>query len=276
MRLRLGLVALTAIVLALPAQTSAADGGAFIDFGGSFYTPGGGSNGTASGKAFVSVPWSEQEIFDRGPFYAYLLPYGRSIQEGQRLPDTAIRVGTFSVDHLEGKVFVLRVSFAVPDVDAGMYSVDLCNDPCTVTGFREPLTGTITIGDTAAEARLAGRLQAAQWSIDWLQTRVRRLKDLRVELEGELEGANVAIAALESRVDELRTAPPSATTEADPNRPLAEGWALVALGIAVVVALTSIVLAIVFARRRVPHAPFVVPDTIAELDNELEDTHAQT
>ena len=144
-----------------------------------------------------------------------------------------------------------------------------------IAGFREPLTGTITIGDTAAEAKLASRLQAAQWSIDWLQTRVRRLKDVRLELEGELEGANVAIAALESQVEELQAAPaPSATTEADPSRPLADGWALVALGIAVVVALTSIVLAIVFARRRVPHAPFVVPDTIAELDKELEDTLA--
>lgn len=277
MRVRFGLVALTAIVLVLPAQTAAADGGAFIDFGGTFYTPGGGGNGTASGKAFVSVPQSEQDILDRGPFYAYLLPYGRSIREGESLPDSAIRVGTFSVDHLQGKVFVLRVAFAVPDVDSGMYSVSLCNDPCTVAGFREPLTGTITIGDTAAEAKLASRLQAAQWSIDWLQTRVRRLKDVRLELEGELDGANVALAALESRVEELGAAPaPSAPTETDPNRPLAEGWALVALGIAVVVALTSIALAVVFARRSGPHTPLVVPDTIAELDEEREDTLVRT
>lgn len=275
MRVRFGLVALTAIVLVLPAQTAAADGGAFIDFGGTFYTPGGGPSGTASGKAFVSVPQSEQDILDRGPFYAYLLPYGRSIREGESLPDSAIRVGTYAVDHLQGKVFVLRVSFAVPEVESGIYSVHLCNDPCTVAGFREPLTGTITIGDTAAEAKLASRLQAAQWSIDWLQTRVRRLKDVRLELEGELNGANVAIAALESRVEELGTAQVLSTaTEADLSRPLAEGWALVAIAIAFLVSLVAVTLGIVFSRRHRP--TLVVPDTIAELDKELEDTLART
>jgi hypothetical protein len=277
MRVRLGLVALMATALVLPTHVAAADGGAFIDFGGTFYTPGGSGNGDASGKAFVSVPQMEQDILDRGPFYAYLLPYGRSIREGESVPDSAIRVGTFTVDHLQGKVFVLRVSFAVPDVESGMYSVSLCNDPCTVAGFREPLTGTITIGDTAAEAKLATQLQAAQWNIDWLQTRVRKLKEVRLELEAELEGANIAHAALQSQIDELEAAPvPSATTRTDSRRPLAEGWALLALGIAVVVALTSIVLAIVFARQRDPHTPFVVPDTIAELDKEREDTLART
>ena len=279
MRLRLGLVALTAAVLVLPARSAAADGGAYIDFGGTFFTRGGGPSGTASGKAFVSVPHAEQDIFDRGPFHAYLLPYGRSIQEGRRLPESAIRVGTFAVDHVEGKVFVLRVSFAVPDVKSGMYGVHLCNEPCTVAGFREPLNGVITIAGTSAEAKFVQQLYEARWNIRWLQDRVERLKGLRQELEAELEGATFARAELERQLEELRSAE-SATVAptSEKGRPLAEGWALVALGIAVVVALTSIVLAIVFARRRVPHAPFVVPDTIAELDKEREreDTLART
>ena len=275
MRVRLGLVALMATVLVLPAHVAAADGGAFIDFGGTFYTPGGGSNGTASGKAFVSVPRTEHDILDRGPFYAYVLPYGRSIREGESLPDSAIRVGTFAVDHVEGKVFVLRVSFAVPDVESGMYSVSLCNDPCTVAGFREPLTGTITIGDTRAEAKLATRLQTARWNIDWLQTRVRRLKEIRLELEAELEGANVAHAALESQVDELQAAPaPLATTRTDSRRPLADGWALVAIAIAVLVSLVAVTLGVVFSRRHRP--TLVVPDTIAELEDERTEALART
>ena len=275
MRLRFGLVALMATALVLPAHVAAADGGAFIDFGGTFYTPGGSGNGDASGKAFVSVPKTEQDILDRGPFYAYLLPYGRSLREGESVPDSAIRVGTFAVDHLQGKVFVLRVSFTIPDVESGMYSVNLCNDPCTVAGFREPLTGTITIGDTAAEAKLATRLQAAQWNIDWLQTRVSRLKEVRLELEAELQGANIAHAALQSQIDELDAAPMrSATTRTDSRRPLAEGWALVALAIAVLVSLVAVTLGIVFSKRHRP--TLVVPDTIAELDKELEDTLART
>lgn len=273
---RIGLVALLAMAVALPAQVAAADGGAFIDFGGTFFTPGGGSNGTASGTAFVFVPRPEQDILDRGPFYAYLMPYGPTLREGEPIPQNAIRVGTFSISHRRGKVFVLRISFAVPEVKTGTYGVHLCNDPCTVAGFREPLNGVITIAATAGEAKLARQLYEARWNISWFQGRLERLKDARVQLEAELEASARAHTELELDLEELRAAKSrTALAQSDQaGRPLVEAWALVAIAIAVLVSLVAVTLGIVFSRRHRP--TLVVPDTIAELDEERADTLART
>lgn len=255
--------------LALPVEASA-DGGAFIDFGGTYYTPGGGGNGTASGKAFVSVPRDEQGIFERGPFFAYLLPYGESLREGRPIPDGAIRLGTFSIEHLERSTFVMRVAFSIPDVATGMYDVQVCNDPCTIAGFREPLSGLITIARTAAEAKLIRQVDGLRWETVWLRSRVDKLKGSNEELEAALTEAVAELDALEVRLADLQassTPSPIVTAPSEStDRPLVEAWALVAIVVALLVALVSVALGLIFSRRHA--ATLVVPNTIAELDAE--------
>jgi hypothetical protein len=277
MRVRFGLVTLVTIALALAAPAASADGGAYIDFQGprpgSHFLPGDG----ASGTAYVAIPERHQDLLDRGPFYVYLVPGSRWIQEGRPLPQGVIKLDTATIEHDSRTTYRISTSFTVPDVPGEFYTVQFCNEPCTVSGFRESLSGQLSIVQTLREATLLNeqqRLFGKNWH---LRRQVRKANKEIEELQMTIDASRSEQSDLMRQIDDLEAGiardqrPPEANI-----RPLAEGWALVALGIAVIVALTSIVLAIVFARRRVPHAPFVVPDTIAELDEEREDTLART
>src|SRR5437867_1838192 len=94
-------LAMAAVVAAglIPARWAAGDGGAYVDLQRTHYLPG----QTAVGETYVSVPRSEQDRLDRGPFYAYVVPRGSSVSEGKPIPDGVIRVGTFSIERSEGK-----------------------------------------------------------------------------------------------------------------------------------------------------------------------------
>src|SRR5712691_1452334 len=135
--------------LAVPTE-AVADGGAYIAFDKTHYLPG----DTAVGEAYVYLLKKQQGLLDRGPFFAYLLPRGATISKGNPIPNGAIRLGTFSIELSRPKWFELRISFTVPDVPGAFYSVGACNDPCTIPGFREPLTGLISVVRTLREGRL--------------------------------------------------------------------------------------------------------------------------
>jgi hypothetical protein len=273
MRLRLGLVALTAVVLVLPARSAAADGGAYIQFDRTHYIVG----SAAQGVGYVAIPEPRQDLLARGPFYVYLVPGKTWIQEGRPLPEGVIKLGTATIEHDSRTTYRISTSFTVPDLPGDLYTIQLCNEPCTVSGFRESLSGQISIVQTLREAALLNeqqRLFGKNWH---LRRQVRKANKEIEDLQLMIDAARSERSDLIQQIDDLEAEiVRDQQAPEEIRRPLAEGWALVALGIAVVVALTSIVLAIVFARRRVPHAPFVVPDTIAELDKELEDTVART
>jgi hypothetical protein len=273
MRVRLGLVALTAAVLVLPARSAAADGGAYIQFDRTHYVVG----SAAHGVAYVAIPEPRQDLLARGPFYVYLVPGKTWIQEGRPLPEGVIKLGTATIEHDSRTAYRISTSFAVPDLPGDFYTIQLCNEPCTISGFRESLSGQISIVQTLREAALLNeqqRLFGKNWH---LRRQVRKANKEIEDLQLMIDAAGSERSDLIQQIDDLEAEiVRDQQAPEEIRRPLAEGWALVALGIAVVVALTSIVLAIVFARRRVPHAAFVVPDTIAELDTEREDTLART
>ena len=50
-----------------------------------------------------------------------------------------------TIEHDRGTAFALSASFTVPDPPGDSYAPGVCNDPCTISGFREPLTGGISI-----------------------------------------------------------------------------------------------------------------------------------
>ena len=84
---------------------------------------------------------------------------GRIPQPGKPIPPGAVRIGTFSVEQSRPKWFELKVSFTVPDVTGDFYSVGMCNDPCTLGGFKEPLIGLISIVQTTREGALLTQRQ---------------------------------------------------------------------------------------------------------------------
>jgi len=147
-----------AVVAALVGMPSVAqaDGGAYISLDKTYYVVG----STAVAKAYVSIPKSRESLLSRGPFYAWVLDDGSSLRDGA-IPSSTVRVGVFTV-HREDSAFEFETRFTVTSVSLGWHTLAFCNDPCTIDGFREPLTGSLFVVQTQREAELLienGRLQ---------------------------------------------------------------------------------------------------------------------
>lgn len=259
--------AIAAVIAAvlIPAASAGADGGAYVDLDRTHYLPG----DTAVGVAYVSVPRSEQDRLDRGPFYAFVVPTGASVTEGKPIPDGVIRVGTFSIERSRGQSFELRVSLTVPDLPGNFYSIALCNDPCTVSGFREPISGFLSIVETAREGQLLTEQSRLEGRIYGLRRDVRKADRAKAELQGLLEAGEIERSRLSGEVSRLEGAVAAATasltrSQRPTSQPLIETWA------AVILAIAFLALAMVIAVRRRKVAPIIVPDTIEELVPEAE------
>jgi hypothetical protein len=271
MRLRLGLVALTVAVLVLPAQAAAADGGAYIQFDRTHYLVG----SAAHGVAYVAIPEPRQGLLARGPFYVYLVPGKSWIQEGRPLPEGVIRLAAATIERDSGTIFEISTSFTVPDLPGEYYTIQFCNEPCTISGFRESLSGQISIVQTLREASLLNQQQRLYGKNWHLQRQVRKANKEIEDLQLMIDAAGSERSNLIQQIDDLEAEiVRDQQAPEDIRRPLAEGWALVAIAIAVLVSLVAVTLGIVFSRRHRP--TLVVPDTIAGLDEELEDTLART
>ena len=253
------------LALATPAR---ADGGAYISFDETYYVRG----ETAHAEGYVWIPERQREILDRGPFYAYLIPRSASyLTEGRPLPPGTIRVGTFNIEPFGKQEIELSVSFTIPDVATGSYIAQLCNDPCTVAGFREPQTGELTIAATTAEVELLRERDRLGGEIYAMKRKLRRAgndaEDLQVALDAAVADRDayaLRIAELEAHASARITAPASPVAAIDAGRPLVDPWALVSLVGGALVVLLAIGLALVFSRRQRPILR--IPDTIAELE----------
>ncbi len=248
------MVAAVGAVVAVPAG-AAANGGSFFEFTRTHHMPG----QTAEASTVVFVPVKNQGVFDRGPFYGFVLPPGTAIQEGKPIPSGAVNVGAFSIKRLSREEFGVRLSFTVPDVPGRLYTVGMCNIPCTVEGFGEPLTAVLSIVHTQREAELLitqSRLQATVSNLRReLEEATDRTSSLTSLLHYERAGAHKLtkeIARLESEVQKAR----ADATAARSARPLIDLWPAVGIGLAL-----SLVAGAIFFRRRRP-ASLVVPDTL--------------
>jgi outer membrane murein-binding lipoprotein Lpp len=263
-------------LLLAPLEASA-DGGAYIDLDRTHYLPG----QTAVGEAYVYVPEKQADVFERGPFYLYVVPGGAGVREGEPIPDGAIRLGTVSFEKHARESYEGHVTFTVPDLPGEYYTLAVCNDPCTISGFREPLTATISIVETVREGELLNVYQELWGSVWGLRHRVKKADRQKAELEATLAESRDEVSTLSAEVARLEAeledasapataAMPSATrAPADADRPLVDAWAAVAIVGALIAALVAIALALVFSRRSARR--FAVPDTIEELDGSVAD-----
>ena len=241
-----------------------ADGGAYLDLDRTHYLPG----QTALFEGYVSIPRAKQDLIERGPFYVFVVPPRTAVTEGRPIPAGAVRAGPVSIERDRGTVFDLRGSFVVPELAGRSYGLSVCNDPCTISGFREPLTGTISIVATAREGALLteiSRLNGRNWS---LRRQVRKYERANLETRALLTDAEIARSALASRVRELgsigQPVPPAFTP-----RPLLPGWSATVLA----VGLIALAIAVLVRRRRPPELR--VPDPIEwlERDADVPTTH---
>jgi hypothetical protein len=250
------MAAVVAAVL-IPATRASADGGAYVDLQRTHYLPG----QTAVGETYISVPRNEQDRLDRGPFYAYVVPKGSSVIEGKPIPGGVIRVGTFSIEPYKGTSFELHLSFTVPDVPGDEYSIALCNDPCTISGFKEPISGFLSVVHTAREGQLLTEQSRLEGQIYGLRRDLRKAERETTDLQSSLDASEMERSRLSGNIVELRNelAAASARPDVPSSRPIVETWAAVLLGIALLMFSAAIVI------RRRKMAPIVVPDTIEEL-----------
>jgi hypothetical protein len=228
-----------------------ADGGAYVDLDRTHYLPG----QTAHAEAYVYVPRAKQHLFERGPFYLYVTPERTPLIQGRPIPASAVRVGTVSIDREKAKAFELSASFVVPQLDGASYALGVCNEPCTISGFREALTGTISIVATAREGDLLNQVDLLERQAWNLRRQVRRSERSDEEIRDQLGLAEVARSELAIRVRELEAAAAARATPSG-RRPLVSTW----VALTVAGALLALALALVVRRgRRLGPA---VPDPI--------------
>ena len=224
---------LVGLALALPA-TARADGGAYITFSKTHYLPG----EQAEGEGYVYVPAKHQDDLQKGPFYGYLVNAGPG--------NTDLRIGTVTFEQRRKTDYELHLPFTVPDVAGDYYTVRICNDPCTVAGFQEPLTGTISIVQTEREGTLLTDNEKLHYRNYALARKVRKDERTITELQAELVGSTEATTPLAQA-----SPPPPAparTVVVHDDRPLVDAWALLGLGGAFLVALACVGVAIAFSR----------------------------
>ena len=251
MRARTAIVAITAFVaIGLTPGAARANGGAYVEFEGRHHLPG----DVVTGELYVSIPKDKLGLLDRGPFYAYLLAGNDVIEAGRPLPPGALRVGTFVVEKRATDA-ELAVTFTVPDLVGDYYNVGLCNDPCTLSGFGEPVSGSVSIVATAREASLLTQSGQLRSKLYHAQRDLRKMeKSAKVQtatLSDAVAQSDAAREELSSRVETLegQLASSRAAAEQASGRPIVDPWAAA-------IAVAALVAAWAFAwRRRPSHMP---------------------
>jgi len=217
----LGLVLPVASILTLMPADASADGGAYIDLDRTHFLVG----STGHAETYVSVPASKQDLFERGPFYLFVTPLRSPVIEGKPLPGEAVRLATMTVERDRGSAFELSASFTVPDLPGAFYALGVCNDPCSISGFREPLTGEISIVQTAREAELLNERQDLSGQIYGLKRDMRKLQGANEDLSSRLQGSGLRQSELGAEVTRLR----SALARADGGSSAFPAWFALAL-----------------------------------------------
>ena len=235
-----------------------ADGGAYLDLDRTHYLPG----QTARVEGYVSIPRAKQDLIERGPFYVFVVPPRTAVIEGRPIPAEAVRAGTVSIERDRRSIFELVGSFVVPELAGRSFGLAVCNDPCTIAGFREPLTGFISIVATAREGELlteVSRLNDQAWS---LRRQVRKAERATLEVRDQLVAAEVARSELAIRVRELEAN--AETPELTVRRPLVPAWSAVIVGLG----LLGLAFALLLRRKR--HLEPIVPDSIPWIERDAD------
>lgn len=242
---RFALLVAAALGVAIP-TTSASAGGGWSTPERSAYVP-------AQVAIVQGTFWQDTtgEAIAGGPYIAYLLPANRWIQ-GHRVPESAIPVGQVMIDRMDGDVFLARVEFRVPDLPAGLYHIQYCNDPCTGYGIGDLIgSESFAIGATLAEGRLLMLAQQLRSRIDEVTYRLRREAAAQVRgVERELTAARGLQTIAEVRVRELTQTLRTTRTALEAERSTVATAFVVASGLVLIVIALLVMFAVTARRLR--------------------------
>lgn len=182
-------VAMTAVALLLVAAPAATGGGATFVFDDDYLVIG----ETVTGRTEVWLRATGTGDLEDGPFHAYLVPSNVRYPE-VGLPEGARWLAPVNFEALRGPEAIATVTFEVPAVPAGDYTIMVCNDPCTVRGVGDLVGAFFSIAASPIEARV----QAIEDRLHW------KLRALRQEGNRAEKRAERSEIALEERIGELQ------------------------------------------------------------------------
>ncbi|HEX6581441.1 MAG TPA: hypothetical protein VF195_11295 [Actinomycetota bacterium] len=263
----LSLVPLVILIALVPASSANAGGWDSLVFPDDHYLV---------GEVATTTQWFfAGDLRGAGPldgrlYHAYLLPRGATerglgmitpptIPAGAIELSTLQTTGPFERPHYKGPYGRATLTFTVPEVPTGRYSIGFCDDPCEHGSVGWLAWATITIVHTEEEGRLLaslGRMDRQAWK---LRSDLRRAERASQDLQDEAAalGEDVRERTLSARAAGTRIAALEAVgTPAPESRPLIPGWAAGMLA-------AAIIAAAVIARRRRSDV-FVVPNTVPD------------
>jgi hypothetical protein len=237
MRGRLFLVTAAATVLAVFPTPSTWAGGSWLETDQPWYAPG----ETAVARGVFGDGSYRGTVAD-GPFHLYMVPGYRYLPRNGSIPGWAEPVGSLTIKEATGNYccWVASTTFTVPQVPPGRYTLDYCNDPCTLDGIGDLVGGSFRVAAGEEQARLLSHIERLEAKVEALPRLKQKLRGVEgKQLEAQEDRANLLsrlrAAAVEeaSLLSRLRGALAAKRAEAPPpeRRPVPP-WA-VAAGIAV-------------------------------------------
>jgi hypothetical protein len=180
-----------ALAMALPA----AAGGSWLETEKKYYPPG--DQVTARG---TFGPGQLEGQPSDGPYEAYMVPGFRLFQKPGPVPQYAIPIGTIAINPATGNYccWVASLTFTVPDVPPGRYTIDYCNVPCTVNGMGDLMGGSFFVGENEEQARLMARIERLERKAEALNLTKR-----------DLRKAEARLTEVQERYGRLRAARPA-------------------------------------------------------------------
>jgi hypothetical protein len=155
----------------------------------------------------------------------------------------------------------LDVTFVMPELPGGNYSVEICNDPCTISGFREPLTGFFSIVHTARERQLLVKEQNLQGTIWSLRRKVNKADRVSEVAAQQLATTQRTRDELAVQLERVRNGLANAQADGGRTRRLfIDLLAVIAVCMALIVAAVSLVR----KRRRAPPVEDLSPLPLEE------------
>jgi hypothetical protein len=182
-----------------PAAVSA-NGGSFFRFERKYFAPG----EVVTAQTTFSTEVEKSGRIEDGPYHAFLLSSDRWIQP-PKVPNDAIPIGYITTSSASSGAATARITFTVPQIEPGPYTLTLCNLPCTHATLGDLAGGWLSIASTKDEAlrkeitdrinsrilqvrqNLAARIRDTVNQRNFAtQTEVQRLADHVTKLEAQL------------------------------------------------------------------------------------------
>ncbi|HET6770118.1 MAG TPA: hypothetical protein VFH75_00585 [Actinomycetota bacterium] len=211
--------------MALSPEAVLASGGSFFRFDRKYFAPG----EVVTAQTTFSTEVEKSGGTEDGPYFAYLLSSDRWIQP-PTIPEDAIAVGNVDIADVGGSVPVARITFTVPEIRPGAYTLTLCNVPCTYATVGDLVGGSLSIVPTKEVAlrrelsdRIDGRLAQVRGN---LAARIRRAEKAQGALTPRTATQELAarVTQLEERLARLKM-----ELQEEPRAPWAAGWIVLGL-----------------------------------------------